>query len=308
LRAGQTRWQAARQAVERLRQVGANVAGVVLNGVSTRGSSHYGSYYYSAYHSANGNGRHRSMRSRASTRALEKGPSRPAQSWGLFSRLFGRRPEGVEEPSSPAAPDEAASPVSRLPSSGNGDAPATPVMSAGSELAERRPAVEPSAQRDLAQMRLVYLFLSAVADPSSGALLNAAWGVCEDGRKVPLHAEPGDRESAEGWDGLLGRLQEHGLAAPLLAISEDQPELIQAIERAFPQSLRQCCLAHKVDDVVSKVPAASRAEIRAAVQAVYYAPDRHGADLQGGLPGHDGVLPGRLGSLCGLPALSPCAP
>jgi capsular exopolysaccharide synthesis family protein len=45
--AGHTRRQAARQAVEGLRQVGANVVGVVLNAVPThRGSYyHYGEYY-----------------------------------------------------------------------------------------------------------------------------------------------------------------------------------------------------------------------------------------------------------------------
>ncbi len=52
LEAGHTRRKAARQAVESLRQVGANLVGVVLNGVPTD----RGSYYYS-YHETYGNGR-----------------------------------------------------------------------------------------------------------------------------------------------------------------------------------------------------------------------------------------------------------
>jgi capsular exopolysaccharide synthesis family protein len=57
LRAGQTRWQAARQALDRLHQAGANVVGVVLNGVPTRHSGYYGNYYYSGYTSSKGSGR-----------------------------------------------------------------------------------------------------------------------------------------------------------------------------------------------------------------------------------------------------------
>ena len=52
LEAGHTRRKAARQAVESLRQVGANLVGVVLNGVPT----HKGYYYYS-YHETYGRSR-----------------------------------------------------------------------------------------------------------------------------------------------------------------------------------------------------------------------------------------------------------
>jgi succinoglycan biosynthesis transport protein ExoP len=53
LEAGKTRRQAARHAMESLRQVGANLVGVVLNAVPT----HRGSYYY--YHETYGDGRGR---------------------------------------------------------------------------------------------------------------------------------------------------------------------------------------------------------------------------------------------------------
>jgi succinoglycan biosynthesis transport protein ExoP len=67
LEAGHTRRGAARQAVESLRQVGANLVGVVLNAVPT----HKGSYYYYFYHETYGNGSGRRKRRR--------------------QRLFGRR-------------------------------------------------------------------------------------------------------------------------------------------------------------------------------------------------------------------------
>ena len=55
LEAGHTRREAARHAVESLRQVGANLVGVVLNAVPT----HKGSYYYYSYHETYGDGRER---------------------------------------------------------------------------------------------------------------------------------------------------------------------------------------------------------------------------------------------------------
>lgn len=58
LEAGKTRRQAARHAVESLRQVGANLVGVVLNAMPT----HRGSDYYYSYHKYYGNGRGRRKR------------------------------------------------------------------------------------------------------------------------------------------------------------------------------------------------------------------------------------------------------
>jgi succinoglycan biosynthesis transport protein ExoP len=55
LEAGGTRRQGARRTIESLHQVGANLIGVVLNGVST----HRGSYYYYSYHEAYSEGRGR---------------------------------------------------------------------------------------------------------------------------------------------------------------------------------------------------------------------------------------------------------
>jgi len=77
LEAGHTRREAARQAVERLRQVGANLVGVVLNAVPTHNDSYY-YYSYNGYH-GNGSGRRKHRLRRW------KGPLAVAQ------RLFGRR-------------------------------------------------------------------------------------------------------------------------------------------------------------------------------------------------------------------------
>jgi len=78
LEAGHTRREAARHAVESLRQVGANLVGVVLNAVPT----YNGSYYYYSYHETYGNRRGR----RKHLPRRRKGPL-------AAGRLFGRRRE-----------------------------------------------------------------------------------------------------------------------------------------------------------------------------------------------------------------------
>ena len=76
LYAGHTRRETARHAVESLRQVGANLVGVVLNAVPTHKSSYY--YYHQGYHEdESGRRKHRLRR--------WKGPLAAVQ------RLFGRR-------------------------------------------------------------------------------------------------------------------------------------------------------------------------------------------------------------------------
>jgi succinoglycan biosynthesis transport protein ExoP len=75
LEAGHTRPEAARQAVESLHQVGANLVGVVLNAMPT----HKGSYYYYHEHDGDGGGRRKHRRRRW------KGPL------AAVRRLLGRR-------------------------------------------------------------------------------------------------------------------------------------------------------------------------------------------------------------------------
>ena len=50
------------------------------------------------------------------------------------------------------------------------------------------------------------------------------------------------------------------------------PGLIRAVEECFPASLRQRCLAHKVRNILDKVPERSQAEVKEAIHAAYRAP------------------------------------
>ena len=107
----------------------------------------------------------------------------------------------------------------------------------------------------------------------------SAWAICADGRKVMLHLALGTKESYPNWLEFIRDLVRRGLQMPVLVTTDGAPGLIRAVEEAFPRSLRQRCLAHKTRNVTDKVPDSVRAEIKNAVRAAYYAPNREVADM-----------------------------
>jgi len=51
------------------------------------------------------------------------------------------------------------------------------------------------------------------------------------------------------------------------------------VEEAWADSLRQRCLAHKIRNVIDKVPEHAKAEVKAMVKSAYYAPNREVAEM-----------------------------
>lgn len=131
--------------------------------------------------------------------------------------------------------------------------------------------------RDLSSMEVEYLFIDAVYEGlrqwgcSQGIL--CAWGICRDGRKVLLHLALGSRESYEHCLEFIRDMVRRGLRNPVLVTTDGAPGLIRAVEEVWGKSLRQRCLAHKMRNILGKVPQAAREEIKRRVQDVFYAPD-----------------------------------
>jgi putative transposase len=69
-------------------------------------------------------------------------------------------------------------------------------------------------------------------------------------------------------------MQRRGLNTPVQITTDGTPGLIRAVDEAWPKSLRQRCLAHKLRKVLDKVPDQARAEVKAMVRSAYYAPNR----------------------------------
>ncbi|MFO7581994.1 IS256 family transposase [Guyparkeria sp.] len=132
------------------------------------------------------------------------------------------------------------------------------------------------ATRDLSEVDCLYLFVDGIAERlRPGArreAVLAAWAITADGRKLLLHLSPGTKESTDCCRDFFEDMKRRGLGDPLLVVTDGAPGLIRAVEECFPASLRQRCLAHRMRNILAKVPEEIRAEFRQAAQASYQAP------------------------------------
>lgn len=133
-------------------------------------------------------------------------------------------------------------------------------------------------QRSLSGYDLLYLFVDGMyvklhVDRDEKQPVLIAYGILWDGRKVLLHVGVGDRESYEACLGFLRDMTERGLRAPLLYCSDDCPGLRKALKAVWPRSLPQKCQAHKLRNVLSKLPRGVQVEIKKQIHAVFYAKD-----------------------------------
>jgi len=138
-------------------------------------------------------------------------------------------------------------------------------------------------RRDLSTFDGVFLFVDGVYEAvkryTNGQALLCAWVICSNGRKEFLHLSPVQGESQEAWEMFFEDLKRRGLRQPLLVISDGAEGLINAIDRHFPQSHRQRCIAHKLRNIAQKLPRDVAELVIAEFKAVYYASDRTSADL-----------------------------
>lgn len=147
---------------------------------------------------------------------------------------------------------------------------------AASELTERLwTDYQAFASRDLAEFKVVYLFVDGVAEklhlgqPREAVL--AAWGIVESGQKVLLGLSPGTKEDTASCRDFLREMKARNLIDPLLVATDGAPGLIRAVEEVFPRSLRQRCLAHKIRNLQSKVPDEIWRELKGTAYAAYQA-------------------------------------
>lgn len=131
-------------------------------------------------------------------------------------------------------------------------------------------------KRDLSQLKVVYLFLDAIYLPlrqgtkeKEGIL--CAYGILGNGKKVLLHLALGSRESYDSWLSFLHDMTARGLEEPLLVVSDKHKGLKKAVREVFPHAFKQPCLAHKMRNILCKVPRKMQKEIKGLVQQVFYA-------------------------------------
>lgn len=132
-------------------------------------------------------------------------------------------------------------------------------------------------RRDLSELPVVYLFLDGQyhaarqgSDEKEGVL--SAYALLEDGHPVLLHLDLGPRESYDAWLSFLQDLTARGLKDPLMIIFDGAPGLKKAIKRMWPRAFRQRCQAHKMRNILAKLPRLMQPQMKRLVQQVFLAP------------------------------------
>jgi transposase-like protein len=133
-------------------------------------------------------------------------------------------------------------------------------------------------KRDLSGYKILYLFLDSHylalrqgTDKKEGILV--AWGVTEEGKKVLLHSDRGERESYDCWKTFVEDMKLRGLNEPLLVIRGGNFGLKKASQEGFPYSFAQRCQVHKMRNILSKLPKDMHAKMKRLIHSAFYAKD-----------------------------------
>ncbi|WP_447977236.1 IS256 family transposase [Candidatus Nitrospira bockiana] len=131
-----------------------------------------------------------------------------------------------------------------------------------------------------------YLFLDGVSlrvrRPSGRkrVQLLVAYGIRADGTRQLLAFTRSRGESQAAWEGLLQDLYRRGLEGRhlQLVVTDGCPGLAAAVQTVYPRVPHQRCWVHKLRNVLGRVRRRDHAAVKAAVQAIYQAPNRREAE------------------------------
>jgi transposase-like protein len=138
-------------------------------------------------------------------------------------------------------------------------------------------------KRDLSARHYVYVwadgvYLQARMEPQAECMLVLV-GATPEGKKELLGFQVGVRESAQSWRELLISLKARGLAiAPELATGDGALGFWKALEESFPTTRHQRCWAHKVSNVLNKLPKSVQPTAKQDLREIWQAPDRATAE------------------------------
>ena len=140
-------------------------------------------------------------------------------------------------------------------------------------------------QRDLAEERIVYLYLDAIYPRvrSGGKVVSlpvlVALGVKETGEKILLALAIAGAETGTAWQMLLEDLAARHLGRPRLIISDGNPGLKGVLERIWPGVAHQRCSVHKLRNLLAKAPEHAQEAVHEDYNRIVYAPDRATAEM-----------------------------
>ncbi|MBN2514602.1 MAG: IS256 family transposase [Deltaproteobacteria bacterium] len=155
----------------------------------------------------------------------------------------------------------------------------TQISTANADLTE---AVEKWRMRDLSKEFIKYLFVDGVnfRMRMCGSIelvpVLVAIGVTEQGHKLVLGMQSGDKESASNWREFFKDLKSRGLDSQtvILGIMDGLSGLETVFKEEFSQSKVQRCTVHVDRNVLAKVPRKLKKTVAADLRSIFYAPSK----------------------------------
>jgi len=106
----------------------------------------------------------------------------------------------------------------------------------------------------------------------------AVVGINPSGEREVLAFSVGERENQPAWEALLDDLKQRGVKQVDLWISDGHQAMLNAMEIKFPQPVRQRCVKHKMENVLSYIPTQQQAQVEPELKALFYQESRAQAD------------------------------
>lgn len=134
-------------------------------------------------------------------------------------------------------------------------------------------------KRDLSQVKVLYVFFDGVMErvrfgssEKEGVL--AVHAILEDGSRQLLAMHLGPRESEASWRSVLDDLIERGLEPPRLVVSDGGSGLLKALKvtERWKDVPRQRCIAHKIRNVMDRLPKKEQSRVKKDIRKIFYAP------------------------------------
>lgn len=134
--------------------------------------------------------------------------------------------------------------------------------------------------RDLSEEKIKYLFIDGVnfkmrvTDSVENVPVLVVIGVREDGRRLFLGFQAGNKESASTWREFFKDLKRRGLRSDLvkLGVIDGLRALEKVFREEFTKAEVQRCQINVTCNVLAKVPAKLKKEVADDLRSIFYAP------------------------------------
>jgi putative transposase len=108
----------------------------------------------------------------------------------------------------------------------------------------------------------------------------AVIGITVEGKREVLAFRVGERENQLAWADLMDDLKQRGVEKVGVWITDGNQAMINAITRKFPDSVRQRCVKHKMENVLGYIPKKQQAQVKPELKAIFYQPNREAAEQE----------------------------